>query len=61
VKVDCLKGFQRRAASSGAVGLFHIVGVTPEAQTLKCAFEGRDRGRFEITQNDSGCGGRGSR
>jgi predicted aconitase len=35
VDVDALKAFSAAAASSGAVGLFHIVGVTPEAQTLE--------------------------
>lgn len=30
---DALKAFGAAAASSGAVGLFHIAGVTPEAQT----------------------------
>jgi predicted aconitase len=32
---DNLKAFGAAAASSGAVGLFHIVGVTPEAPTLQ--------------------------
>jgi hypothetical protein len=41
VEVDCLKGFSAAAASSGAVGLFHVVGVTPEAQTLDLCFEGK--------------------
>jgi len=41
VKVDNLKGFSAAAASSGAVGLFHIVGVTPEAQTLEMCLRGR--------------------
>jgi len=31
---DALKAFGAAAASSGAVGLFHIAGVTPEAPTL---------------------------
>ena len=34
VGIDCLKGFSAAAASSGAVGIFHIIGVTPEAQTF---------------------------
>ena len=38
---DNLKAFSAAAASSGAVGLFHIVGVTPEARTLEAAFAGR--------------------
>ncbi|SDP30744.1 aconitase X [Desulforhopalus singaporensis] len=40
VEVDDLKAFSAAAASSGAVGLFHIIGVTPEAQTREMAFQG---------------------
>jgi predicted aconitase len=38
---DQLKQLGASAASSGAVALFHIVGVTPEAPTLEAAFQGR--------------------
>ena len=38
---DQLKAFGAAAASSGAVALFHIVGVTPEAPTLEAGFQGR--------------------
>ncbi len=38
---DQLKALGAAAASSGAVALFHIVGVTPEAPTLEAAFQGR--------------------
>ena len=38
---DCLKALGAAAASSGAVGLFHIVGVTPEAPDLQAATGGR--------------------
>ena len=34
---DALKAFGAAAASSGAVGLFHIAGVTPEAADLQTA------------------------
>lgn len=37
---DQFKAFGAAAASSGAVGLYHIVGVTPEAPTLEAAFQG---------------------
>ncbi len=37
---DALKAFGAAAASTGAVGLFHIIGITPEAPTLKAAFGG---------------------
>ena len=38
---DQLKALGAGANSSGAVALFHIVGVTPEAATLEDAFQGR--------------------
>jgi hypothetical protein len=38
---DQLKALGAAAASSGAVALFHAVGVTPEAPTLEVAFQGR--------------------
>jgi predicted aconitase len=38
---DQLKALGAAAAASGAVGLFHVVGVTPEAPTLADAFHGR--------------------
>jgi predicted aconitase len=38
---DQLKAFGAAAASSGGVALFHMVGVTPEAQTLPEAFQGK--------------------
>jgi hypothetical protein len=38
---DQLKALGAAAASSGAVALFHIVGVTPEAPALEAAFQGR--------------------
>jgi len=36
-----LKALGSAAASSGAVGLFHAVGVTPEAPDLETAFDGQ--------------------
>jgi predicted aconitase len=38
---DQLKGLGAAAASSGAVAMFHMVGVTPEAPTLASAFQGQ--------------------
>jgi predicted aconitase len=38
---DQLKALGAAAASTGAVGLFHAVGITPEAQSLSTAFGGR--------------------
>ncbi len=39
---DQLKAQGAAAASSGAVAMFHIVGVTPEAPTLAAAFQGKE-------------------
>ena len=39
---DQLKALGAAAASSGAVALFHAVGITPEAATYEAAFGGRD-------------------
>jgi predicted aconitase len=38
---DALKAFGAAAASSGAVGLFHIAGVTPEAPDISVALAGK--------------------
>jgi hypothetical protein len=38
---DQLKALGAAAACSGAVALFHLVGITPEAPTLEAAFQGR--------------------
>lgn len=38
---DDLKAFGAALATSGAVGMFHIVGVTPEAPTVEAAFGNR--------------------
>jgi predicted aconitase len=37
---DELKGLGAAAASTGAVGLFHAIGITPEAATIDAAFQG---------------------
>lgn len=39
-KIDGLKRFSATAASSGGVGMFHLIGLTPEAQTKEMAFQG---------------------
>jgi hypothetical protein len=39
---DGLKALGAAAASSGAVALFHAVGITPEAPTLEAALGGRE-------------------
>lgn len=50
VSEDRLKAMGAAAASSGSVGLFHAVGVTPEAPTLEAALQGADPVRtIEVT------------
>jgi predicted aconitase len=39
---DSLKAVGAAAASSGSVGLFHAVGITPEAADLESALQGRE-------------------
>lgn len=47
---DQLKALGAAAATSGGVGLFHIVGVTPEADTLEDALRGKPpKKRLEVS------------
>ena len=47
---DQLKAFGAAAASSGAVALFHMVGITPEAPSCNDAFQNRKPQKFvEVT------------
>ncbi|MBT6151737.1 MAG: DUF521 domain-containing protein [Chloroflexi bacterium] len=39
---DQLKALGAAGASFGAVAMFHLVGVTPEAETLEAAFQGKE-------------------
>lgn len=39
--MDNLKQFSATAASSGGIALFHLIGITPEAQTMEMAFGGK--------------------
>jgi predicted aconitase len=41
ISEDALKALGAAAASSGSVGMFHGVGITPEAPTLEAALAGR--------------------
>ncbi|MGH8916225.1 MAG: aconitase X, partial [Acidimicrobiia bacterium] len=45
---DRLKALGAAAASSGAVAMFHVVGVTPEAPTLEVASGGSAPGRHVV-------------
>ncbi len=46
-----LKAFCSTVATSGPVGLFHMVGVTPEAPTVEAALGGRPPGRvLDVTR-----------
>jgi predicted aconitase len=49
---DKLKAFAAAAASSGAVAMFHIVGVTPEAASLADATGGRRTQTVRLTRTD---------
>lgn len=50
---DQLKALGAAAASSGAVALYHLVGVTPEAPTLAAAFQGQKPQQvYDIGLND---------
>jgi predicted aconitase len=42
VSVDSLKGLGAAAASSGSIALFHVIGVTPEAQGLEMCLNKED-------------------
>lgn len=46
---DDLKAFSAAAASGGAVGMFHVVGITPEAPTVEAAFGGKEYNTIVIT------------
>jgi cis-L-3-hydroxyproline dehydratase len=46
---DQLKAFAAGAASSGTVGLFHVVGVTPEAPELAAVLPDRDLDTLVLT------------
>lgn len=50
---DQLKAFGAAAASSGSVAMFHMVGVTPEAETVEAAFDNLPPGRIvDVTASD---------
>ena len=50
---DQLKALAAAAASSGAIALFHLVGITPEAPTTAAAFGGKRASRtIEVTLGD---------
>ena len=50
---DQLKAVSAAVAASGGVGLFHAVGVTPEAPSLEAAFQGHaPERRVELTTDD---------
>jgi predicted aconitase/predicted aconitase with swiveling domain len=49
---DQLKAFAAGAASSGTVGLFHVVGVTPEAPELAAVLPDRDLDTIVVSADD---------
>jgi hypothetical protein len=52
VTEDQLKALGAGAASTGAVGLFHVAGVTPEAPTVDAACQGEPPGRTIVVTAD---------
>ena len=50
---DQLKAMGAAAASSGAVGLFHVEGVTPEAPDLRTALDGGDPAEVVTVRPDT--------
>ena len=53
VTFDQLKALSAAAASSGSIGLFHIIGITPEAQNVEMAFQGKNPLKtVELDYND---------
>lgn len=50
VSLDCLKLLGAAAATSGSVALFHVLGVTPEAQTEKAAFGRKKIGNSQTVE-----------
>jgi hypothetical protein len=50
---DQFKALGAAASSSGTVALFHVIGITPEAQTFDAAFQGnRPEHIIDITMDD---------
>ncbi|MEA1978708.1 MAG: aconitase X catalytic domain-containing protein, partial [Chloroflexota bacterium] len=50
---DQLKALGAAAATSGTVGLFHLVGITPEAPTLEDALHGNEpEQEIDVTMDD---------
>jgi len=53
ISFDELKNLGAASAASGAVALIHVLGVTPEAQTMEDAFQGDSpKDTIVITQDD---------
>lgn len=51
--MEALKSFCSTVATAGTVGLFHMVGTTPEAPTVEAAFCGREPTRVIEVTNDA--------
>ncbi|MDP6492026.1 MAG: aconitase X catalytic domain-containing protein [Acidimicrobiales bacterium] len=49
---DWLKALGSAAASAGSVGMFHVVGATPEAPTLEVALGGRQPDEVVVVRSD---------
>ncbi|SMC64275.1 predicted aconitase subunit 1 [Desulfocicer vacuolatum DSM 3385] len=68
ISMDNLKNMSATMASSGGIALFHLVGITPEAQTLEMAFQGEqpkevvtltrksiENAETQLCNGDTGC------
>ncbi|MEJ2037936.1 MAG: aconitase X catalytic domain-containing protein [Desulfosarcinaceae bacterium] len=49
MNIESIKGLLYTLTVTGATGLVHLVGITPEAETLEAAFQGRPAPAPEIT------------
>ncbi len=52
ISTDDLKNLGSASASTGAVALIHVPGLTPEANSLQEAFEDKPEEKIEIEMND---------
>ncbi len=53
IKFDQLKALSAAAASSGSVGLFHVLGITPEAPSLEAVFQNeKPKKKIDLSYQD---------
>lgn len=49
LSMEAIKGLLYTVTVTGSVGLVHLVGITPEAQTVETAFRGKPRAKADLT------------